>query len=37
MFNKDFRLVIEIYGRDLKIFIYEEIVKEEESYVNKLN
>lgn len=35
--NKDLRLVIETYGRDLKISIYEEIVKEEESYVNKPN
>lgn len=35
--NRDLRPVIETYGRDLKISIYEEIVKEEESNVNKPN
>lgn len=35
--NGDLRPVRETYGRDLKISIYEEIVKEEESNVNKPN
>lgn len=37
MSDRDLRPVIETYGRDLKISIYEENVKEEESNVNKPN
>lgn len=35
--NSDLKPVIETYGRDLKISVYEEIVKNEESKVKKPN
>lgn len=35
--NSERKPVIETYGRDLKISVYKDIVKEEESNVNKPN